>query len=85
MVNKDFKGKTFKQFVFIYRLTLLLLVGLGIYYNHAGKTTGGVLYGRYGGSTTVSYGGNGFFIMAGVLLLGHLFIWFFSKSPDNKK
>ncbi|MDB4922126.1 hypothetical protein [Mucilaginibacter sp.] len=83
MTNKDYKGKTYKQFVFIYRFTLLLLVGMGIYYNYTGKTTGGVLYGKYGGSTTVSYGGNGFFIMAAALLFGHFFIWLFTKTPGR--
>lgn len=82
---EEFKGRTYKQFVFIYRFTLLFLVGLGIYYNYSGKTTGGVLYGRFGGSTSISYGGNGFFMMAGLLLLFHLFVFILSKRSDNKK
>ncbi|WP_295798958.1 hypothetical protein [Mucilaginibacter sp.] len=81
----DNKGVTYRHAVFLYRFTLAVLIGMGIYFNYTGKTTGGAFYSRYGGTATfVRNDGNGFFIMAGVLLLGNLFIWFFSK-PSNKK
>ena len=62
------------RFKYIFWFTILFLIGMGVYSNITHTSTGGTLYWRSGGSSNVSYGGNEMFVIAGVLLLGALFL-----------
>lgn len=79
-MKEQFKGRTFKQLVVIYYFTVALCIGLGLYSLYTGSTIGGTLYGRYGGVSSVSYGANGFFIIAACLLAGGAFVWLITRS-----
>ncbi|SDP78001.1 hypothetical protein SAMN05428975_2709 [Mucilaginibacter sp. OK268] len=63
-----------RQLRFVFIFTMVLLIGMGIYSLFTRSSIGGTLYGKYGGSTTVTYGAAGFFEMAAVLFLGYLCI-----------
>lgn len=58
---------------------------MGIYSSYTESSTGGVMYGRYGGSTTVSYGSYGFFEMAAALILLYLLTYVFSRLLKKDK
>jgi hypothetical protein len=72
-------GRLLKQFKYIFWFTIVLLISLGLYCNFTNTSTGGAIYGRYGGTGNVSYGGNGFFVMAAALLMGALLMIVISK------
>ncbi|MGN6177977.1 MAG: hypothetical protein ACTHNW_02285 [Mucilaginibacter sp.] len=68
-----------KQLRYVFWVTIVFLIGSGIYCNLTNKSTGGILYGRYGGSASIAYGAKGLFIMAAVLLLGAFLLNVFAK------
>lgn len=68
-----------KRFLYVFWGTILLLIGLGIYYDVTAASTGGTLYSRYGGSAYVAYGSNEMFIMAAALLLCALLFLIITK------
>ncbi|WP_121808821.1 hypothetical protein [Mucilaginibacter kameinonensis] len=77
--EEKYKSKLVQQFKTIFIFTIVLLIGMGIYSICTGSSTGGTLYGRFGGSGKVTYGAYGFFEMAGVLILGALIFYLGSK------
>ena len=76
-----------RQFRFVFVFTLIFLIGMGVYSLYTQSSTGGTLYGKYGGSTTVNYGAAGFFEMAAVLFLGYIICQLcvlYSKRKETK-
>ncbi|WP_426581830.1 hypothetical protein [Mucilaginibacter sp. R-33] len=78
--EEKYKSKLVQQFKVIFIFTIVLLIAMGTYSLYTGSSSGGVIYGRFGGSGRVAYGAYGFFEMAGVLLLGALIFFIVSKA-----
>jgi len=74
-----------RQLRFIFIFTIVLMIGMGVYSLLTKSSTGGVLYGKFGGSTTVSYGAYGFFEMAAALVFGYILLKLFTPSKKTKK
>lgn len=59
-----------KRFIVLFFLSLVIIIGMGIYDLITDSYTGGVLQSRFGTtSTTISYGSTGLFEIAGILIL----------------
>ncbi|MFS2190394.1 hypothetical protein ACCC92_27200 [Mucilaginibacter sp. Mucisp84] len=78
--EEKYKSKLVRQFKVIFIFTIVLLIAMGTYSLYTGSSTGGVIYGRFGGSGRVAYGAYGFFEMAGVLVLGTIIFSLASKA-----
>jgi hypothetical protein len=72
-------NKTQTQLKYVFWIAIAVLIGLGIYSKLARNWTGGALYSRFGGSTSVAYSSNGFFIMAAILIVGALWVTLYSR------
>lgn len=89
--ESQFRGRTYKQFLFVYWFAIAVLIGSGTYFEFVGGWVKGTVYGKFGGSREMYYdGGTEYLSIAGILLLGGFLIWWFSPnepglSKDVKK
>jgi hypothetical protein len=78
--EEKYKSKLVQQFKGIFIFTIIVLIAMGTYSLYTGSSTGGTVYGKFGGSGRVTYSSYGFFEMAGVLILGAIIFSLASKA-----
>jgi len=82
-MEEEYRGRPFKEGVYIYWFTVIVITALGIYYTFAGKFIRGIVYGRFRGPVEVSYTGPDYLILAAALLLIGLLVIYKGKSKNK--